>query len=79
MSRPHCDAEEPSLRPVAGPNHVAACHYAEELAGDIAAAEVFETAETDRQALEQLDRLGDLSEAKADLDQAEAGEAEERT
>ena len=78
MSRPHCDAEEPPLRSVAGIDHVAACHYAEELAGDVAAAEVFETAETDSQALEQLDQLGTLEEAKADLDRAEAEEAEER-
>jgi oligopeptide/dipeptide ABC transporter ATP-binding protein len=74
MSRPHCDAEEPPLRPVAGVDHVAACHYAEELAGDIAAAEVFETAETDSQAVEQLDRLGNLEQAKVELDRAEAEE-----
>jgi hypothetical protein len=78
MSRPHCDAEEPLLRPVSGIDHVAACHYAEELAGDVAAAEVFETAEADTQAIEQLDQLGDLEEAKAELDTAEADEAEER-
>jgi oligopeptide/dipeptide ABC transporter ATP-binding protein len=76
MSRPHCDAEEPALRSVTGVDHVAACHYAEELAGDVAAAEVFETAETDTQAIEQLDQLGDLEQAKAELDQAE--QAEER-
>jgi hypothetical protein len=52
-------------------DHVAACHYAEELAGDVAAAEVFETAEADSQALQQLDQLGTLDEAKADADQAE--------
>jgi hypothetical protein len=57
---------------------VAACHYAEELAGDVAAAEVFETAEADSQAIQQLDQLGDLEEAKAELDRAEADEAEER-
>jgi hypothetical protein len=73
----HCDAEEPPLRSVAGVDHVAACHYAEELAGDVAAAEVFETAETDSQAIEQLEQLGDLSEAKADLDRAETDEAAE--
>jgi hypothetical protein len=61
---------------VAGVDHVSACHYAEELAGDVAAAEVFETAETDSQAIEQLDQLGNLEEAKAGLDQGE--EAEER-
>ena len=50
----------------------------EELAGDVAAAEVFKTAETDTQAVEQLDQLGDLEQAKAELDRAEAEEAEER-
>jgi hypothetical protein len=38
---------------------------------------VFETAETDSQAIEQLDQLGDLEEAKAELDKAEEAEAEE--
>ena len=71
MSRPHCDEEEPALRPVAGVNHVAACHYAEELAGEVAAAEVFQTAEADAEALEQLDKLGDLDQVKAQADQAE--------
>jgi oligopeptide/dipeptide ABC transporter ATP-binding protein len=71
MSRPNCDTDEPALRPVAGPDHVAACHYAEELAGDVAAAEVFETAEADVQALEELDHLGTLGEAKAEVEQAE--------
>jgi oligopeptide/dipeptide ABC transporter ATP-binding protein len=71
MSRPHCDEEEPALRPVAGVNHVAACHYAEELAGEVAAAEVFQTAEADAKALEQLDKLGDLDQVKAQADQAE--------
>jgi hypothetical protein len=73
MSRPHCDAEEPPLRPVSGIDHVAACHYAEELAGDVAAAEVFETAEADAEALEQLDQLGHLDAVKAEVDQAEDG------
>jgi peptide/nickel transport system ATP-binding protein len=62
MSRPHCDEEEPVLRPVGGPGHVAACHYAEELAGDVAAYEVFETAEADVSALKELDHLGTLEE-----------------
>jgi oligopeptide/dipeptide ABC transporter ATP-binding protein len=66
MSRPNCDTDEPELRPVAGLDHVAACHYAEELAGDVAAAEVFQTAEADVQALEELDHLGTLEEAKAE-------------
>ncbi|MGH3102303.1 MAG: ABC transporter ATP-binding protein, partial [Thermoleophilia bacterium] len=77
MSRPHCDAEEPPLRSVSGIDHVAACHYAEELAGEVAATEVFETAETDTQAIQQLEQLGDLSGAKADLDRAEAEAAAE--
>jgi peptide/nickel transport system ATP-binding protein len=71
MSRPHCDAEEPLLRAVAGSDHVAACHYAEELAGDVAAAEVFQTAEADTEALEQLDQLGNLEQAKAEADLVE--------
>jgi hypothetical protein len=74
MSRPHCDAEEPALRSVAGVDHVAACHYAEELAGEVAAAEVFKTAEADTEAIEQLDQLGHLDEAKAELDEAEKAE-----
>jgi oligopeptide/dipeptide ABC transporter ATP-binding protein len=70
MSRQHCDEEEPALRPVAGANHVAACHYAEELAGEVAAAEVFQTAEADMQALAELEELGNLQEG--------ASEAEDR-
>jgi oligopeptide/dipeptide ABC transporter ATP-binding protein len=66
MSRPNCDSDEPELRPVAGLDHVAACHYAEELAGEVAAAEVFETAEADVAALEELGQLGTLEEAKAE-------------
>jgi len=66
MSRPNCDTDEPALRPVAGVDHVAACHYSEELAGDVAAAEVFETAEADVQALEELDQLGTLEGVKAE-------------
>jgi peptide/nickel transport system ATP-binding protein len=65
MSRPHCDAEEPQLRPVAGANHVAACHYAEELAGDVRADEVFATAEADLKALGELEELGAVDEAGA--------------
>jgi oligopeptide/dipeptide ABC transporter ATP-binding protein len=70
MSRAYCDEEEPALRPVAGADHVAACHYAEELAGDVRADEVFETAEADLQALEELDQLGSLEETEA-TEQAE--------
>jgi oligopeptide/dipeptide ABC transporter ATP-binding protein len=75
MSRPNCDSDEPALRPVAGLDHVAACHYAEELAGDVAAAEVFQTTEADAQALEELDHLGSLAEVEAE---AKAEQAEER-
>jgi oligopeptide/dipeptide ABC transporter ATP-binding protein len=64
MSRAHCDAEEPALRPVAGASHVAACHYAEELAGDVRADEVFQTTEANLEALEGLDHLGDLEEGE---------------
>jgi oligopeptide/dipeptide ABC transporter ATP-binding protein len=64
MSRPHCDAEEPALRPVEGADHVAACHYAEELAGDVRADEVFQTSEADLDALEELDQLGSLDQAE---------------
>jgi glutathione transport system ATP-binding protein len=71
MSRPNCDTDEPALRPVAGLDHVAACHYAEELAGDVAPAEVFETAEADVQALEELNHLGTLADAEAKPEQAE--------
>jgi peptide/nickel transport system ATP-binding protein len=71
MSRPNCDTDEPALRPVAGLDHVAACHYAEELAGDVAAAEVFETTEADVQALEELDHLGTLADAETEAKQAE--------
>jgi oligopeptide/dipeptide ABC transporter ATP-binding protein len=65
MSRAHCDEEEPALRPVAGVDHVAACHYAEELAGDVRADEVFETTEADLQALEELGQLDTVEEAEA--------------
>ena len=74
-----CDAEEPrAARRSAGVDHVAACHYAEELAGDVAAAEVFETAETDSQAIEQLDQLGDLERPRPSSTGRRPSEAEER-
>jgi hypothetical protein len=71
MSRPNCDTDEPALRPVAGLDHVAACHYAEELAGDVSATEVFDTSEADVHALEELHPLGTLAEAEATAEQAE--------
>ena len=49
MARAHCEEEEPALRPVAGAGHRAACHYAEELAGDVRAEEVFEAATADEE------------------------------
>jgi peptide/nickel transport system ATP-binding protein len=48
MAREHCDEVEPELRPVAGAGHRAACHYAEELAGEIRADAVFEVTGEDR-------------------------------
>jgi oligopeptide/dipeptide ABC transporter ATP-binding protein len=33
LARPRCAAEEPALRPVRGSQHLAACHFAEELEG----------------------------------------------
>jgi oligopeptide/dipeptide ABC transporter ATP-binding protein len=68
MSRPDCDTDEPALRPVAGTDHVAACHYAEELAGEVAAAEVFQTAEADLRALEELKELGRLQQATPEVE-----------
>jgi len=47
LTRPHCDEREPDLRPVVGAAHLAACHYAEELSGDVVAAEVFEATAAD--------------------------------
>jgi oligopeptide/dipeptide ABC transporter ATP-binding protein len=47
MARAFCDEEEPELRPVEGYAHVAACHYAEELAGDVRASEIFEATTED--------------------------------
>jgi oligopeptide/dipeptide ABC transporter ATP-binding protein len=47
LSRAHCDEEEPALRPVGSMGHVAACHYSEELSGDVAAEEVFEVTAVD--------------------------------
>ncbi len=46
MARPFCDQEEPDLRLVEGSGHVAACHFSEELAGQVAAEDIFEAAAT---------------------------------
>jgi peptide/nickel transport system ATP-binding protein len=42
LAREHCEEVEPELRPIEGAGHAAACHYAEELAGDVRAEDVFE-------------------------------------
>jgi oligopeptide/dipeptide ABC transporter ATP-binding protein len=47
MARERCDQEEPALMPAGAMGHVAACHFHHELAGDIAAEEVFEVASVD--------------------------------
>jgi glutathione transport system ATP-binding protein len=47
LSRAHCDEEEPELRPAGPLGHVAACHYSQELSGDVAAEEVFEVTAVD--------------------------------
>ncbi|HEX9968702.1 MAG TPA: ABC transporter ATP-binding protein [Acidimicrobiales bacterium] len=47
LARVHCDEEEPQLRPIEGAGHVAACHYAEELAGDVKAEEIFSVTTAD--------------------------------
>jgi hypothetical protein len=52
-----------------GANHVAACHYSEELAGGVRAEEVFETAQVNLAALQELEGL----------DIVEQGSTEERT
>jgi oligopeptide/dipeptide ABC transporter ATP-binding protein len=70
MSRPHCEQEEPLLREVGGgADHVAACHYSEELAGGVRADEVFEIAQVNLEALEELEAL----------DSVDQGSTEERT
>jgi oligopeptide/dipeptide ABC transporter ATP-binding protein len=63
MSRPHCEQEEPALREVGGgAGHVAACHYSEELAGDVRADEVFETSQVNLSALEELEALDTIEQ-----------------
>jgi peptide/nickel transport system ATP-binding protein len=47
LARAYCDEVEPALRPVEGAGHVAACHYAEELAGDVQAEEIFDVSVAD--------------------------------
>jgi hypothetical protein len=44
MARELCDQEEPELTAAGAAGHVAACHFHKELAGDIAAEEVFDVA-----------------------------------
>lgn len=47
MARDLCIEAEPALRPVDRVGHLAACHYAEELGGDVRAEEVFDVATAD--------------------------------
>jgi oligopeptide/dipeptide ABC transporter ATP-binding protein len=47
MARERCDQEEPALMPAGAMGHVSACHFHHELAGDVAAEEVFEVASVD--------------------------------
>jgi oligopeptide/dipeptide ABC transporter ATP-binding protein len=47
LSRAYCDEVEPEPRPVGPGGHVAACHFSEELSGDVSAAEVFEVTAID--------------------------------
>jgi oligopeptide/dipeptide ABC transporter ATP-binding protein len=54
LARELCDEQEPELRPVDGYDHVAACHFSEELAGDVQASEVFEAATDDAVAADDL-------------------------
>jgi oligopeptide/dipeptide ABC transporter ATP-binding protein len=63
MTRPHCEQEEPLLREVGGgADHVAACHYSEELAGGVRADEVFETAQVNLEALDELEALDSVDQ-----------------
>jgi oligopeptide/dipeptide ABC transporter ATP-binding protein len=54
MARPFCDEEEPDLRLVDGAAHVAACHFSEELAGGVAAADVFEVTAVDSASVTEM-------------------------
>jgi oligopeptide/dipeptide ABC transporter ATP-binding protein len=67
LSRAHCDEEEPELRAAGPMGHVAACHYSQELSGDVAAEEVFEVT-----ALDAAPAGGDGSIDASDRLQAEA-------
>jgi oligopeptide/dipeptide ABC transporter ATP-binding protein len=55
-----CEQEEPQLRPTTNPGHVAACHFAEQLAGR-APSDLFEATAVDDVALEDLLATGDDS------------------
>jgi oligopeptide/dipeptide ABC transporter ATP-binding protein len=46
MRRPVCDVEEPVLRPTTSPEHVAACHFSEELEG-VRPSDLFSAGSTD--------------------------------
>jgi oligopeptide/dipeptide ABC transporter ATP-binding protein len=47
IARERCDQDEPALSPAGAMGHVAACHFHHELAGDVAAEELFEVAGAD--------------------------------
>jgi oligopeptide/dipeptide ABC transporter ATP-binding protein len=47
MARELCVEVEPVLRPIERASHLAACHYGEELGGDVRAEQVFEVATAD--------------------------------
>jgi oligopeptide/dipeptide ABC transporter ATP-binding protein len=53
LAREHCNEEEPQLRPVEGVNHVAACHYSEELNTVEGAADIFEVTAADEVEISQ--------------------------
>ena len=56
MSRERCDEEEPPLHKTDGFNHFAACHFWQELRGDIRADDVFDTTSVD-----DVDVAGDIA------------------
>jgi oligopeptide/dipeptide ABC transporter ATP-binding protein len=53
LVREHCNDEEPQLRAVEGVDHVAACHYSEELNTVAEAADVFEVTAADEVEISQ--------------------------
>jgi peptide/nickel transport system ATP-binding protein len=55
LARPVCDEEEPALAPTTSPDHTAACHFSEELAG-VEPEQLFATRVTDAAALAEFVR-----------------------